>query len=67
LIVTYDESGTVRMAEVGPDDRGRLNDPRFRAFAERAMRAVRDPRCASLPIPKSDLGHVGTLTFRFKP
>jgi len=67
MVVTYDEAGTARLAEVGDADRGRMGDPRFRAFAERAMRAVRDPRCASLPIPRNDLGKVGTLTFRFKP
>jgi hypothetical protein len=44
-----------------------LGDPRFRAFAERAIRAVRNPRCASLPIPRSELGKIGTLTFRFRP
>ena len=67
LIVTYDETGMARLAEVGDADRGRMGDPRFRAFAERAMRAVRDPKCAALPIPRSELGRVGILTFRFKP
>jgi len=67
LIVTYDETGTARLAEVGDADRGRMGDPRFRAFAERAMRAVRDPRCASLPIPRNEIGRVGSLTFRFRP
>ena len=65
--MTYDESGTSRIAEVGDADRGRMGDPRFRAFAERAIRAVRDPRCASLPIPRNELGKVGILTFRFRP
>jgi hypothetical protein len=68
LIVTFDENGTARVAEFGPADSGRVgSDPRFRAFAERARRAVLDPRCANLPIPPSDLGRTGTLTFRFKP
>jgi hypothetical protein len=67
LVVTYDETGTVRIAEVGPDDAGRMGDARFRAFAERAMRAVRDPRCAGLPLPKTEIGKVGKLTFRFRP
>ena len=68
LIVTYDETGTVRIAEVGDDDRGRVSaDPRFRAFAERAVRAVRDPRCAALPLPRTEIGRVGKLTFRFRP
>jgi hypothetical protein len=67
LKVTYDEAGVVRIAEVGADDQPRLSDPRFRAFAERAVRAVRDPRCASLPLPRPELGKVGQLTFRFRP
>ena len=67
LIVTYDETGTVRLAEVGDADRGKMSDPRFRAFTERAIRASRDPRCAALPIPRNELGKIGTLTFRFRP
>ena len=67
LVVEFDEQGIAHVAEIGPADRGRLSDPRFRAFAERAARAVLDPRCASLPIPKTDLGKRGKLTFRFKP
>jgi hypothetical protein len=67
LVVTFDETGTARVAEVGDADRGRMGDPRFRAFAERAMRAIRDPRCSALPIPRSELGKIGKLTFRFKP
>jgi hypothetical protein len=67
LVVTFDESGTVRVVAPGEAERGRLNDPRFRAFYERAERALRNPRCASLPIPRNELGKVGTLTFRFRP
>ena len=26
-----------------------------------------DPRCASLPIPRTEMGKVGNLTFRFRP
>ena len=67
LVVTVDPEGVARDAQVGDQDRGRMGDPRFRAFAERAVRAVRDPHCASLPLPPSDLGKISTLTFRFKP
>jgi hypothetical protein len=67
LIVTFDETGTARDVAVGDADRGRMGDPRFRAFVERAIRAVRSPRCATLPIPRNELGKIGTLTFRFKP
>lgn len=67
LTVTTDASGVVRIAEVAPQDSGRLADPRFRAFAERAVRAVMDPSCANLPLPKTMLGKVNVLTFRFSP
>jgi hypothetical protein len=67
LIVTYDASGTARVADVGDADRGRMGDPRFRAFAERAVRAVLNERCATLPLPPPDSGKIGKLTFRFRP
>ena len=46
---------------------GKLSDPVFQAFAERAIRAVEDVRCATLPLPKQMLGKVNKLTFRFSP
>jgi hypothetical protein len=67
LTVTTDANGVARMAEVAGDDVGRMSDPRFRAFAERAIRAIRDPRCADLPLPNNVLGRVNVLTFRFSP
>ncbi len=67
LTVTTDPTGEVRVANVAPADQGRLADPRFRAFAERAVRAVMDPACANLPLPPSMLGKVNVLTFRFSP
>jgi hypothetical protein len=67
LKVTTDASGVARKAEVAGDDAGRMGDPRFRAFAERAVRAILDPRCANLPLPNNVLGRVNVLTFRFSP
>ena len=67
LTVTTDPSGVARAAEVAGDDVGRMGDPRFRAFAERARRAILDPHCANLPLPNNALGRVGTFTFRFSP
>ena len=68
LLVAYDEAGTARAADPGPDDAGRVSgDPRVRVFFERARRAVLDSRCANLPIPRDRLGTRGTLTFRFRP
>ena len=67
LTVTVDEAGVARKAIVAADDTGKMSDPRFRAFAERAVRAVLDAQCANLPLPKSLLGRQNTLTFRFSP
>ncbi len=67
LTVVTDASGTVRVAAIADEDRGKLSDPLFQAFAERAVRAVRDVRCATLPLPAQMLGRNQNLTFRFRP
>jgi hypothetical protein len=67
LIVTTDEAGVAHIAVVGEEDRARMSDPRFRKFAERAIHAVLDAKCAALPLPKDHLGRVNELTFRFRP
>jgi hypothetical protein len=67
LTVTTDADGVARRAEIAGDDVGRMADPRFRAFAERARRAIMDPRCANLPLPNNVLGRINVLTFRFSP
>lgn len=67
LTVRTDEAGTVRVAGVADADSGKMGDPRFRAFAERAVRAVKSAQCANLPLPKTLLGRQNTLTFRFSP
>jgi hypothetical protein len=67
--VTTDETGTARIADIAGEDAGRMSDPRFRAFAERARRAVLDPHCANLEklLPASMLGQRRVLDFRFSP
>ena len=67
LTVTTDAAGTARRADVAGEDIARLSDPRFRAFAERAIRAVMDVRCANLPLPGTLMGRNAVLTFRFSP
>jgi len=67
LTVVTDATGTSRVARVAEEDRGKLTDPVFQAFAERAVRAVMDVRCATLPLPHQMLGRINTLTFRFRP
>ena len=67
LTVTTDPNGVARKADVAGDDVGRMDEPRFRAFAERAKRAILDPHCANLPLPNNALGKVNVLTFNFSP
>jgi len=67
LRVLTDETGVARQADVIGADLARMGDPVFRAFAERARRAVLDPRCANLPLPGTLLGQRRTLDFRFSP
>jgi neural Wiskott-Aldrich syndrome protein len=67
LTVTTDAGGIARKAEVAATDAARMSDPRFRVFAERAIRAILDARCANLPLPSNALGRTNVLTFRFSP
>jgi hypothetical protein len=69
MTVTIDAQGTVRAVELSAPDRARASaDFAFRAFAERAERAVLDPQCANLPVPPNLLGQPSAkLSFRFRP
>lgn len=67
LNVVTDATGTTRVATVADEDKSKMSDPLFEAFAERAVRAVMDVRCATLPLPRQMLGHNNSLTFRFRP
>jgi len=68
LTVQTDAAGTVRNAVIAGSDVGRAaSDPVFQAFAERAVRAVEDYRCATLPLPPALVGKPETFTFRFSP
>ncbi len=67
LEVVTDATGTARRAAVADEDRNKMSDPFFQAFAERAVRAVMDVRCATLPLPRQMLGRINNLTFRFRP
>jgi neural Wiskott-Aldrich syndrome protein len=68
LTVTTDAAGVARNAVVAADDQGRVaSSPVLRAFAERAVRAVLNVRCANLPLPQAMLGKPNVLTFRFSP
>ncbi|OYV86362.1 MAG: hypothetical protein B7Z64_03665 [Acidiphilium sp. 21-68-69] len=67
LQVVTDASGIVREAQVAPQDQGKLGDPLFAAFANRAVDAVKNYQCAKLPLPSYMLGSVHTFIFRFTP
>jgi len=69
ITVTIDATGEARDVKLSDTDTGRAGaDPAFRAFAERAERAVMDPTCAKLPVPPDMLGKPSQeLTFRFRP
>jgi hypothetical protein len=65
--VQVDETGTIRTARLTGADETARNDPRFRSFAEHALHALIDPRCATLPLPLAMLGRRQTLDFHFAP
>jgi outer membrane biosynthesis protein TonB len=67
LTVTTDATGTVREAVVAPEDQGKLSDPFFNAYAQRAIAAVENYECATLPLPSYMLGHNQTFSFDFSP
>ncbi|MCU4161004.1 cell envelope integrity protein TolA [Acidiphilium sp. AL] len=67
LQVVTDASGVVREARVASQDQGKLGDPIFAAYAQRAVDAVKNYQCAKLPLPPYMLGSVHTFIFRFTP
>lgn len=68
LDVTTDADGVVHIASIAAADQARVDsNPALRAFADRAVNAVLDPRCAKLPLPLALLGRDEHLVFRFRP
>jgi outer membrane biosynthesis protein TonB len=67
LMVTTDATGTVRQAVVSPQDQDKLSDPIFNAYAQRAIEAVMNYQCATLPLPSYMLGQPQTFLFNFTP
>jgi hypothetical protein len=69
LLTAYTRpDGTVYRAVIAGADIARdQSDPVFAAFADRAVRALLDYRCATLPLPPSLEGRPETFTFRFSP
>jgi outer membrane biosynthesis protein TonB len=67
LLVTTDATGTVRDAQVAPQALGQMSDPVYAAFANRAVDAVMNYQCATLPLPSYMMGQNQTFTFNFSP
>ncbi len=67
LLVQTDATGTVRNAQVAPDDQSRMSDPIYAAYADRAVAAVMNVQCATLPLPSYMLGQNQTFIFDFSP
>lgn len=67
LIVQTDAAAIVHNAIVAPADQSKLSDFSFAAFAGRAIDAVMNYRCATLPLPASMRGQPQTFLFDFRP
>ncbi len=64
--VFMNQDGTVQGAEIV--DTGRYNsDGTFRATADRALRAVKNPRCQPFPLPANAYAEWSTIVFNFDP
>ncbi len=67
LTVVTDSGGTVREAQVSPSNTGNMSDPEYFAFTQRAIAAVMNATCATLPLPSNMLGQNQTFSFIFTP
>ncbi|HYP62566.1 MAG TPA: hypothetical protein VEQ16_01690 [Acidocella sp.] len=67
LQVTTDATGTVRVANVDPKNTGDMSNPLYFAFTQRAIAAVLNAQCATLPLPQNMLGQNQTFSFQFAP
>jgi outer membrane biosynthesis protein TonB len=69
LQVTTDATGTVREAEVSPQNTGDMSNPLYIAFTQRAVAAVMNYQCANLGpyLPSNLLGQTETFTFLYQP
>lgn len=63
--VTMNPDRTV--ASAGIRDQARLGDPFFKAAADSALRALRDPRCSPLELPPFKFDQWKEMTIRFDP
>lgn len=66
LAVTMNANATVQSARI-IDTSLYQRDPTFRALADSAMRAVRNPACNPLPLPLNKYDQWQSMTIRFDP
>jgi hypothetical protein len=64
LRVDVDQGGTVR--NVRPAN-GIPSDPRARALYDMSRRAMLDPKCNPIPVPREKIPALNNTTFRFSP
>jgi hypothetical protein len=65
LLAVVDQAGVIREVRPGPE--GVPRDPRARSVYEAARRALLDPACSPLPVPRERLAAVNNFEFRFTP
>ena len=58
-------NGKIIKAEIM--DKERMSDPAYRAAAENALRAVNDPECNTLPLPKEHYNEWKVIEMSFDP
>lgn len=64
FIASYDQEGRVQKVTVD-EDKARLDDARYRAFAERAAQTLREEPCSTLILPAALRGKPGALRMKF--
>lgn len=69
IAVTVEMSQDGRPAKAALRDTGRYysGDPVYRAAADAALKAIRDPRCQPWPLPADKYQSWKTMTFNFDP
>jgi hypothetical protein len=68
LTVALDPSGRAFDAKVAEENQQQfMADPLLKMFADKAIKATLNPRCAHFPFPRSMLGVETVITLRFHP
>lgn len=65
VVIEVNPDRTVRSVEVV--ETSRMSDPFFRAAAESAVRALRNPNCSPLELPPDKYNEWNTIRFNFDP